>query len=360
MSALRRDLMRFLGPGTVTAIGNGGSGALVFRHDYLDIAKFVKYLPHRPDAVDGHEAHALLAKAEQVRLIHEVAGGLRHAVPVIHVTEIAGGYVMTAPVIEGRSPVERLLDGDVLAFAAILRRLLEAVGEHGYACRSSAASGAADLYIGRTRRRLDYLAKHLTGPPGVQLAEILDSVGRVGHQRGLLPTKVYFPVHGDLNLLNVIETDGGELIMVDQRGVLGDWDPMYDIGKMLITIWIQAGLEYGLYSIGQGGHDLSCQRATAALLSHGSQALRWAISGWHFGEQIERNPQRRWLRVLFAAAVHAICEAACRISVSRSALCTNPAREAAKACAYLSLGSRLLRDLEIQSMPELPFPGLGG
>jgi hypothetical protein len=360
MTSVPGDLARFLGPGRVTALESGGSGALILRHDHLDTARFVKFLPHRADAVDGHESHVLLVKAEQVRLIHDTAAGLQDAVPLVDVTEITDGYVLTSPIIDGRSPIETLLAGDAPAFAATLNRLLDMLGESGYSCRSSIADETSDPYIGRARRRLDYLGKHATGWSHSDLAWTAESIVRVAYKHGLLPTRFYFPAHGDLNLFNVIETDRGALIMVDQRGVLDDWDPLYDIGKMLITLWIQAGLEHGFYRLGHDGHDLTCRKVTASLLCRGTQALREAVSAWEFGEQIERSPKRRWIRVLFAAAVHAICEAACRVSVSMSDICANPAYEIAKAHVYLDLGGRLLRSLEHESIPQLPMPRVAG
>lgn len=358
MTDIPRDLASHLGLGTLSPLGSGGSGALTLRHERDGHPRFVKYMPHRGTAVDGHEAQTLVVKARQVDLIRSVASGLQRFVPPVVVTEIPSGFVLTSSFIVGRSPVETLLSGGFEAFESTLRQLLDVLGNDGYACRSSPVGAWPDLYVARAGRRLAYLAEHLVCTDGLELAETADAIERVAKACELLPDRHYFPAHGDLNLFNVIETSGGSFAMIDQRGVLDDWDPVYDVAKMLTTLWIQTGLERGLYRVHDGGTSVTCEARYAAILGRGIEILKAAVSTWSFGEQLEPTSGRRWLRILFAAAVHAICEAACRVSVSLSPFCQFPAHEIEKAMVYLNLGRQLLGRIEHDINPQVPVVGV--
>ena len=365
-SRLPGELMSLLGPGRICGFFRGGSGSVTFRYLSERGDHFVKFIPDRLNCVDGHGPEALQAKAAQVQLIHASAPRLSPAVPFVKVVRLRDGSALLSPFVSGHSPYRQLVCGQLDDFAETMRRLLDLLGLEGYGLRSSPISDPHLIYSRRVDLRLQYLTA-LWSEVGESEFGYLSSSGlndireltrEVGDQRQLLPEKGFFPVHGDLNLLNVLSQPKGRgVFLVDQRGIIDDWDPVYDLGKMLLTICIQGPLESYpnefRAEIRRGVPFVVVKRRLSSMDWHerGVQELRRAICEWSFRRSIDEDCYRLWLKILYAMATHALSEAGNRISVSMSPVCSSPHEELVKALVYLGFGTGLMNELKNESHP---------
>lgn len=340
---------------------SGGSGSVTLIASRGRDRRFVKYVARRSNAIDGHEADRLLTKARQVQLIRRIAPEFGTYVPVVRAARLPHGCVLESQFVEGSSPIDILLSGDVPGFSTVLTQILDVLGSLAYNRRASEPISPSAPYVDRLSRRLDYVASSqgfaaFAQPPDTQggdgFADVTNLALDIGASRGLLPTRLFFPAHGDLNLFNVIvRPDRSGFALVDQRGTVDDWDPVYDLGKILLSVWLQAALELGLHT-----GDSPEVRRRRQLLSCGAEVVRDCVDSWNFRSALGVDRKQLWLRVVFAAAVHAMCESAARISVACSPACTDAEREYEKAAVYLSCGRLLLLQLRSSREPVLPWP----
>jgi len=131
------------------------------------------------------------------------------------------------------------------------------------------------------------------------------------------PQRLYYPVHGDLNMRNILVTEDRYRV-IDPRGTIHHWDPAYDIAKLLfsLTVWdaaMRRGFNIGRgreWSIGvRGGRYQGYRNAASQLVPQ----LR-SLSG--FGE-LTAGDSGWESRVLLGHAFHTLAEAACRLSAAK-------------------------------------------
>jgi hypothetical protein len=348
-------------------IAGGGSPASVWVVHFRDAEPLVvKHHRDHPGLVDGHDGVSFLAKVRQLRMIHNRAPSLaRWVVPVRYSWAERDWAAYAMPRLAG-FPLVLLTDVSVSAFEEALVAVLTRIGDDGYEIERQKAprDWSRHAHLDRMARRLDLLATAL--PPdvlgadpvlvdGVKMLGLrgqLDRLGRllddVDVHRRISPPVLHFPVHGDLNLGNVMwDPLHRQGVLIDPRGTLQPWDVAYDLAKGLFTLTCHHDAMIAGFRAGQ-----ESARGWTAALSSASPARRRAAM--RFADTLGRVPFIRRLldddphlmtRVLFAHACHFIAEAACRLSdrnhrhPGASPRDVAPAR---MATGYLVLGLRLL------------------
>jgi hypothetical protein len=330
------DFLAALPLATGSVLHGGGSNATV-RGFCLDGREYVvKFVRAGSEFVDGHDAATLARKATQLRLIERHCPRLasRYALPLSEYRG-ADGAAVVFPFVSGQ-PLADLLDDDATAGSvpALLRRVLTELLEHGYRTRRTRApSGTfARLHIDRIERRLPVLRRYLPAPlladglvvegeAGLGADEL---IARLRSRHRLLelldPPWLYFPVHGDLNLGNVLVRGPDDYTVLDPRGVTSPWDLVYDLAKMQFTL---AGLHNAMrsgfavtVSAGRTGTELrarvrSGQSAVFETMADDFPGLVAALPA--FAPFQAADPHWR-LRLQMTLAMHALAEAPCRLS----------------------------------------------
>ncbi|MEV4020788.1 phosphotransferase [Nonomuraea angiospora] len=147
---------------------------------------------------------------------------------------------------------------------------------------------------------------------------VAQGVACLGQPDLLQPRFLCFPVHGDLNLGNIlVNTDG--FTVIDPRGTLDYWDPIYDLGKSLFSLTVfddvmESGLEV-TRRIRSGVPEFDVR-----LLEDRTVDVALAMEFLTMLEDLPFLSRRHrydpfWReRLLLVHAVHCLAEAACRIS----------------------------------------------
>jgi hypothetical protein len=144
-----------------------------------------------------------------------------------------------------------------------------------------------------------------------------------GRAAEFAPSELSFPVHGDLNLGNVLlrHHPGGALTgftVLDPRGTTDDWDPVYDVAKCLFSLTSFEAALAGGFSVQRFGGTPVRYRVALRRPWPGHQAAAARFSDVldrvpFFAELHRTDPQWR-TRLVVAHAVHHLAEAACRLS----------------------------------------------
>jgi aminoglycoside phosphotransferase (APT) family kinase protein len=328
----------------------GGSSATVWRVGTADGRRLaVKVLAHRDGLVDGHDLGTFVRKPRQIAAVRRALPGLRP-----YYTEVLGqwrgdGWAAYAmPAHDGR-PITAPLDrGDVGTFLRDATAVFGVLTEHGYARRTFPAppDHFTRTHLDRIHRRLPLLRAHLpadlfadapivvNGRRCAPLSKLLDALA--GRAAELRPARLGYPVHGDLNLGNLLLRNGSpeaEFTVLDPRGVLAPWDPVYDFGKALfsLTVFERAiGTGFAVH-----GHDVAFRDdrtgyATAAA------AFPDALAALPYFRDLDRVDPGWRTRLAFAHACHCLAEAACRLSDRRPRV--YGAVRGADACVLLATG----------------------
>jgi hypothetical protein len=220
------------------------------------------------------------------------------------------------------------------AFSTVLREVLTELVPHGYlAWRVPAPQGTfGRIHLDRVARRLpllrravaaDVLADGLVvnGQPGCGVGELLACLQARPRLMGMLdPQWLYFPLHGDLNLGNILVRDVGpdpRYTVLDPRGQVGPWDIGYDLSKMLFSL---VGLHnamrngFAITRTGPGAYEVDLRGGQ-------TETFDTAADGFHrLIEELDafaavRTVDPHWrLRLAVGLAMHAMAEAACRLS----------------------------------------------
>jgi hypothetical protein len=316
---------------------NGGSSATVWLARTEEGRRLViKALTERDGLVDGHDLATFLRKPRQIAAVHRELPGLSpYYTSVIGCWQGPGWAAYAMPHHDGR-PITRPLDGpqpDVDGFVRDVSAVLRVVTESGYAQRSwpAAPDHFVTTHLDRIRRRLPMLRRHLPAelfadqpivvngrrcrPLPRLLAEISANDDLLA---ALQPAQLAFQVHGDLHLGNVLLRRGGpdpEFTVLDPRGTLEPWDPVYDFAKALFGLTIfERAITNGL------SLDTGRSEYTVSLLDHRDSYL--AAAG-RFVPALAELPYLRHLnradpnwrtRLRFAHTCHCLAESACRLS----------------------------------------------
>jgi len=324
-----------LGLLTARPLHGGGTPARVLLcEDGSGRRVVVKVLRAGPGSVDGHDLGSFLRKPEQIARVHRDLPGLSPY--YVRLTghwhgPDWGAYAM--PWADGTSPATLLASGHASSgeFARTVRSAFEVLGEHGYAASTSAAPAGHGqaAYPGRVRRRLPLLARHLDGaltgkgPLRVNgqavapVGELLARAEEPGVLRALQPAALWYPVHGDLNLGNLLARPGPAghwpaFTVLDPRGITGHWDPVYDAAKALFSLTLFDAAMAGGFAIGRqpGGEYTVRLREPAPALGR----LPGLVASTGFFRALDRTDPLWRRRLLYAHAFHVLAESACRLS----------------------------------------------
>lgn len=322
----------------------GGSSATVWQVRTRPGTRLVvKTLTGREGLVDGHDLATFARKPRQIAAVHRALPGLSP-----YYTRVTGhwrgpGWAAYAmPYYEGRA-VTRPLDGprpDVDGFLRDVGAVLQVLTENGYAQRSWPAppDHFANTHLGRIRRRLPLLRRHLparlfddqpiviNGRRCRPLSRLLAEAGAGDLVAALRPGRLAFPVHGDLNLGNLLlrraaDSDHGgdpDFTVLDPRGVLTPWDPVYDFAKSLFSLTIfERAITGGLVVGRSGGYTVSFADERDGYLEAAEQFVPVLDNLPYFRHLDEVDPNWR-TRLRFAHACHCLAESACRLSDRRN------------------------------------------
>ena len=318
---------------------SGGSSASVWRVSTEQGDRLVvKTLTERDNLVDGHDLLTFTRRPRQIAAVHRELPGLSP-----YYTSVAGcwqgpGWAAYAmPHYDGR-PVMRSLDGprpDVDGFLREVSAVLRVLTENGYARRSfpAAPDHFVTTHLARVRRRLPMLRRYL--PAGLLADEPIVVNGRrcrslpallaqASSDEALLatlrPGRLAFPVHGDLHLGNLLLRRGGpdpDFTVLDPRGVLMAWDPVYDFAKSLFSLTIfERAITAGLRAV----RVSQSREYTVSPLdnrdSYRTAAKRFipALAELPYFRHLDRVDPNWRTRLRFAHACHNLAESACRLS----------------------------------------------
>ncbi|MFJ2778095.1 phosphotransferase [Kitasatospora sp. NPDC087315] len=323
----------------------GGTPAQVYRCEDADgNVVVVKLLRAGAGAgagtVDGHDLGSFLRKPAQIARIHRELPGLSpHYVPLVGQWQGRdwGAYAM--PWIDGVSPVTLLHGGEGggQQFLAALQSVFGVLGTHGYAASAMPAPPGHGIstHLDRLTRRLPLLTRHLgrlvdevdlrvNGRAVPSARELLRrTAARADVLAAIEPTQLYYPVHGDLNLGNLmLGTDGGpgrdlgpRFTVVDPRGIDEHWDPVYDAAKALFSLTLFDAAMAGGFEIGRDarGYQVRLRCPVQAYNTAAAQVPATLMTVEFFRHLGHTDPL--WLRrLLYAHAFHVLAEAACRLS----------------------------------------------
>lgn len=314
----------------------------------------LKVLRGNRRVVDGHDAVTFRRKRRQIELLRdEYPQVAAHYVPIIDEFSGAGWQAHLMPYVDGSdllSPACRAAD----RIGAVLDRLATV----GYAPHARRHAGAymRSAHLDRLIRRLPFLRapmipeRALSGPGlqinGVACAPLDVLLGYLDGQLDRLePPLLSPPIHGDLNTRNVIASGTG-FALIDPRGVLEPVDVCYDLGKIMlsVSVWDPLIRRPGSLILDQSDDrfTLGIPAPPEYLPLLASLPAVFTASGDLAG--LLATSADWQLRLAFTHAVHAIAEAACRVSDAQMKLL--PARPAARlASAFLLFGLALLNDI---------------
>ncbi len=362
----------------------GGSSATVWRaRTGSGVRLVVKALAERDGLVDGHDLETFVRKPRQIEAVRrELPGLIPYYTSVVGCWRGPGWAAYAMPHHDGQA-ITRRLDGpqpDVDGFLGDAGATLRVLTEAGYARRSWPAPPGhfAVTHLDRVRRRLPMLRRHLparllaAGPVvvnGRRCRSLPRLLAEVGADRALLaalqPGRLAFPVHGDLNLGNLLVRRGApdpDFTVLDPRGVLVPWDPVYDVAKSLFSLTsFERAITGGLVIDRVIRSD---PRADEYTVSFGDDRESYLTAAERFTGVVGQLPYFRTLdrvdpnwriRLRFAHAFHCLAESACRLS-DRKYRAFGAVR-GWDACVLLSAGLLLLG---IRQLDELLADWQGG
>jgi hypothetical protein len=346
----------------------GCSPARVWRVTTRRRVLAVKVLTRRPGVVDGYDIPAFLQKPEQIKRVHRELPGLSpFYVDVLGVWEQSTWAAYAMPFVDGaaavspQSPPERAADR--------LGHVFGVLTEHGYArTRGSAGDGQLrSLHLGRIRRRLWVLERHLRpelldGPPLLvngrscrPLGPLMQEVeSNAALNRLLRPAVVSYPVHGDLDLGDVlVAADRPDAFtVIDPHGTRGYRDPVYDFAKALFSMTVldrstASGLRIWRSPDRPGRPTSYLVRAVDPYRHYPALAASFVdmLGALPFGKELSRVDPHWRVRLAFAHGFHSLAEASWRLAdrSPRSATAAAAARDPATlATGFCALGLRLL------------------
>jgi hypothetical protein len=334
-----------LGAQPIAIIDQGGSSANVVEiRSRSGERQVLKYLKAMDGVVDGHDLDSFREKIRQIQMV-------RHDVPALHanyvdVCDVLTGndwLAFTMPFYDGVDIATTLRegDGDVESFFADLGYVFNDLVEKGYS-RSSAQAPPREFeqsHLDRLDRRWWLFEKNLE--PGMISAGQLVINGRNCRSPLALfdmlraapsildmlsPDQLWYPVHGDSNTRNILvdytqDWPASQYKLIDPRGTVEHWDPMYDFAKVLFSLstWDTAlrqgfAIEHDQTADGTPVFNVSYRKgayagyvAAVAQFSDflAKQSAMLSVSG----------PNNTWFeRLWFAHAVHLLAESACRLS----------------------------------------------
>jgi hypothetical protein len=319
-------------------LAGGGSPALVWRaRSAAGEPIVIKFLDATAGLVDGHDLPTFRLKPRQIAHVHAHAPGISpRYVRVIGEWHGPGMAAYVMPHYRGE-PVSNALNGqaaDIPGFLATLRKILRTLTDEGYSTSERPGDVAFfhRRYLHRVWRRLPLLRSHLdhdlldgagawvNGRRRPSLAQLLTRLtGDHDLVSRMAPAKLHFPLHGDLNLGNlIVQADG--FTVVDPRGTLSPWDSVYDMAKIAFSLTVYESAIAGGFEIvrriaadGVPVYQLELRQPRPASLAAAS-ALPAVLDGLPFFRHLDHVDPGWRQRLAVAHALHCLAEAACRLS----------------------------------------------
>jgi aminoglycoside phosphotransferase (APT) family kinase protein len=321
-----------LGAEDLVPLPAGGSTAEVWRAG----AVVIKFLDGTTGRVDGHDLQTFMLKPQQIARIHADLPGLSpYYVQVTGEWHGPSWAAYSMPYIDGRAVSEPLTlqSPDVPRFLTELSSVIRVLTEYGYAARDCQAPAFhfSERYVDRIRRRLPLLRAHLDPAMFAESGIVVNGrrrppvtalLGQLAERAlALQPARLHYPVHGDLNLGNLIVRAGEPgFAVLDPRGTHELWDPIYDMAKILFSLVVYEPAMRGGFTVtrscGSEGFQVALRQPIPPYYSAagGFPALLHGLP--FFGRLGPLDPD--WpRRLVFANAAHCLAEAACRLSDRR-------------------------------------------
>lgn len=330
------EIREALGVCAARQLDGGGSPARLWLTERRSGERLVvKVLRGRDGTVDGHDLGTFQLKPRQIRLVHARVPRLSHSYArVVGEWRGRGWAAYAMPHYTGR-PITAPLGSpvpDLAAFYGDLRRVFGLLTEGYVVDRGPAPPDHFEvMHLDRLRRRLPVLRRHLApqlfcdrlvvnGRPCRGLPRLLDALAADDRlSRALRPGRLSFPVHGDLNLGNLL-VDAGGFVVLDPRGTLAAWDPVYDFAKSLFSLTVFEQAMAGGFTVRSGRLPDGTPSWEVALRA-GYRAYPAAAVGFvtflaslPFAAELDRDDPEWRRRLLVTHAVHCVAEAACRLS----------------------------------------------
>jgi Phosphotransferase enzyme family len=354
---LRAESIRPLEPGT--------SPARVWRVATPSGVLAVKVLRRGAGIIDGHDIRSFLKKPAQLRRIHRELPGLSSFyVEVVGVWDHTTWAAYAMPFVEGAaavspaSPPEQARDR--------LNHVFGVLTEHGYArTRRDRSDDHVRDHVAKIRRRMWVLARRLPrdlldGPRLVvngrscrPLGPLLQAVETdPSLLRKLLPRLVSYPVHGDLQLGDVLASPGQpeSFTVIDPRGTQSYRDPIDDFAKALFSMTVfdralASGIRIWRTPRRPRRPASYVVRAVDPYTRYAalSTAFVEMLGSLPFGEELNRVDPHWQLRLAFFHAFHTLEEASWRLSPRAPRAIGAAARDPLTlATGFCALGLRLL------------------
>ncbi|WP_329454470.1 hypothetical protein [Streptomyces sp. NBC_01497] len=317
----------------VRVLKDGGSDSACALATTADGEQVVlKCLQPASERVDGHGLKTFRAKQRQQELLERTAPGVAGSyAAILHSAHRRAWSAYVLTYYPWPTLVEALRGGG--SVPELLGPVLRALVADGYG--RVVAPGPERLwqsmYLERLTRRRWILERHLPadlledphvtvgGRRAYGLRELVRRAESANVTALFAGSPLSQPVHGDLNLRNILVPPPGGgpgFRLLDPRGVLTPWDVVYDLAKMLFTVTLfddtmRAG--FALDSAGPGSYTVAgavpspLRAATAGFLELLPEVWTMlADAGF---------PPGPWVhRLLFAHASHVLAESACRLS----------------------------------------------
>ena len=380
-----KNLLNRTNAKTIKELKSGGSPAGVLHvTTHIGEEMVVKYMSKEDGLVDGHDIDTFRLKVSQIKKIQDELPLLGSYYPKIlydyndelfafYCTPFYTGYEVTSHI--NQNPY------DLNFFFNDLSHIVNVMVDMGYdKVLVDPWNGYFEsVYINRVLRRFWLLEKYL--PQDVIYTNNIVINGRACHSASILlrklannkkllrqlqPQSLSFPVHGDANLGNFIITQGSmtkelkrdnfSFKIIDPRGTLDYWDPMYDFAKMLFSLSLfDNAMKHG-FVIERKRNDKTHYTVNLdKILSRGYieaanlflEFLNPIISCKQF---LESRPYQWKRRLLFSHAIHVLAESACRLSDRKER--NLPHRQDSSIYVDLALGFYLAGTLLLNELLE--------
>jgi len=338
----------------VTEVRGGGSDAsLLLAKRNSGGAAVVKWARVARNQVDGHGPDALVRKALHHIWLRRNAEWFANAYPRLLLMDDEAGSFTVTDYIAGQS-----LEQHIIAYATgsgRQPRWTESSLMHGYllTVESGLAAGVGQFRawhwpaidsLRRVERRLSFISR-IAGEKSADAAGCWRRLDRLISSSASSPLTTLadlvspaepvrgFPLHGDLNLSNVLVTNSGALrhYLIDPAGIRRWRDPAYDIAKALVhlALIMPAKLSIGTRNLNEDVL-MVLRRMAIELLELASVRRSLAM----------RSVVRRLVGYYVC---HILSEAACRVSLAVQG--QDLAGNLTFAQTYLAAGQTALRGL---------------
>jgi hypothetical protein len=353
------EIRATLGVGDLAPLPGGGSTARVWRAaTAAGEPVVIKYLDAAAGLVDGHDLSTFSLKPRQISRVHADLAALSPCyIRVIGEWRGPGWAAYAMPYVPGRAVTEplRRASPDGPGFLRDLGGILRVLTENGYAAQTRPAPTGHfhALNVDRVRRRLPLLRACLdpalfgglvvNGRYRPPVTRLLDQLAC--RAAALPPGLLHYPVHGDLNLGNLMVGPAGPhagFTVLDPRGTLEFWDVSYDMAKVLFSLALyEPAMDGGFRVVREAGaagapsYRVALRHPRPAYAAAAAQ-LPGLLGSLPFFTRLDQADPGWRARLAYSHAVHCLAEAACRLS-DRRPRAFGPTRGWA-ACYELSAG----------------------